>query len=109
MVRALSWQGRGFLEMRKIVEVQPLNGYRIWVRFSDDTQGEIDLSDLAGHGVFSAWADQNVFSAVRVDTSGGIEWPGEIDMCPDALYLRLSGKTAEDIFPGLGGRFPSDR
>jgi hypothetical protein len=94
--------------MSKILEVRPLGGYRNRVRFSDGTQGEIDLGDFAGRGVFSAWADRDVFTPVRVDKTGGIEWPGEIDMCPDALYLRLSGKTAEDIFPGLGGRFPSD-
>ena len=43
----------------------------------------------------------NVFTAVRVEEGGGIEWPGEIDMCPDALYLRLTGKAVEDIFPSL--------
>jgi hypothetical protein len=24
-----------------------------------------------------------------------------IDLCPDALYLRLTAKTAEDVFPAL--------
>jgi hypothetical protein len=41
------------------------------------------------------------FSAVRVEDSGGLEWPGEIDMCPDALYLRVTGKAVEDVFPSL--------
>lgn len=95
--------------MSTIVQVRPLGSYRIWLRFSDGAQGEVDLSDLAGRGVFAPWTDPDVFAAVRVENCGGIEWPSEIDMCPDALYLRLSGKTAEDIFPGLGGRFPSDR
>jgi hypothetical protein len=81
----------------------------MWLTFSDGAQGEVDLSDLVGRGVFSAWADRNVFTAVRIDKMGGIEWPGEIDMCPDALYLRLSGRTAEDVFSGLGGRFTADR
>jgi len=87
--------------MSKIVEVRPLDGYRIWLRFSDGVQGEVDLSDLVGRGVFAAWTDPNVFTAVRVEEGGGIEWPGEIDMCPDALYLRLTGKTVEEIFPSL--------
>jgi len=87
--------------MSKIVEVRPSDGYRIWLRFSDGVQGEVDLSDLVGRGVFAAWTDPNVFTAVRVEEGGGIEWPGEIDMCPDALYLRLTGKTVEDIFPSL--------
>jgi hypothetical protein len=94
--------------MNRVVGVLPLQHYRIWLRFSDGAQGELDLSDLAGRGVFSAWADRSVFAAVRVDRFGGIEWPGEIDMCPDALYLRLSGKTAHGSLPGLIGRFPAD-
>ena len=87
--------------MSRIVEVRPSDGYRVWLRFSDGAQGEVDLSDLAGRGVFAAWTDPNVFTAVRVEDGDGIEWPGEIDMCPDALYLRLTGKAVEGIFPSL--------
>jgi hypothetical protein len=94
-------QGWRFLEMSRIVEVRPSDGYRIWLRFSDGAEGEVDLSDLAGRGVFAAWAEPNVFKAVRVEEGGGIEWPGEIDMCPDALYLRLTGKAVDEVFPGL--------
>lgn len=87
--------------MNKVVDVTPLHDYRIWLRFDDGTQGEVGLSDLAGRGVFAAWAARNVFMAVRVEEGGGIEWPGEIDMCPDVLYLRLTGKAVEDVFPSL--------
>jgi hypothetical protein len=87
--------------MNKVVEVRPLHDYRIWLRFSEGSQGEVDLSDLAGRGVFAAWADRKVFTAVRVEKGGGIEWPEEIDMCPDALYLRLTGKAVEDVFQGI--------
>lgn len=34
--------------MSTIVQVRPLGSYRIWLRFSDGAQGEVDLSDLAG-------------------------------------------------------------
>lgn len=37
--------------MSRIVEVRPSDGYRIWLRFSDGAEGEVDLSDLAGRGV----------------------------------------------------------
>ena len=87
--------------MRKAIDARPLDNYRIWLTFDDGTQGEIDLSDLLGRGVFEAWADRKVFQEVRVDESGAVVWPGEIDLCPDALYLRLTGKAVEDVFPGL--------
>ena len=87
--------------MKKAIDVSPLDNYRIWLKFDDGAQGEIDLSDLAGRGVFAAWADQKVFREVRVDDSGAVVWPGEIDLCPDALYLRLTGQAVEEVFPGL--------
>ena len=87
--------------MRKAIEVRPGAGYRIWIKFDDGAQGEIDLSDFAGRGVFQAWTDRKLFERVRIDESGAVEWPGEIDLRPDALYMRLTGKTAEDVFPGL--------
>ncbi len=87
--------------MKKAVQAKPLDGYRLWLKYADGTEGEVDLSDLAGRGVFRAWSDRTVFSAVTVDESGAIVWPGEIDLCPDALYLRLTGKTVEDVFPAL--------
>jgi hypothetical protein len=65
--------------MRKAIDVRSLDNYRIWLTFEDGTQGEIDLSDLAGRGVFEAWTDRKVFDEVRVDASGAVVWPGEID------------------------------
>ena len=87
--------------MNKAVQAKPLDDYRLWLKYEDGTEGEVDLSDLAGRGVFRAWSDQKVFSAVTIGESGAIVWPGEIDLCPDALYLRLTGKTAEEVFPAL--------
>ncbi len=87
--------------MKKAVQAKPLDAYRLWLKYADGTEGEVDLSDLAGRGVFRAWSDRKVFEAVTVDKSGAIIWPGGVDLCPDALYLRLTGKAAQDDFPGL--------
>ena len=87
--------------MKKAIEVKALNGYRICIRFADGVEGEVDLSHLAGRGVFAAWADRRVFETVHVDASGAIVWNEQLDLCPDSLYLRLTGKTPEDLFPAL--------
>ena len=34
------------------VEVRALEPYRIWLRYDDGAEGEVDLSYLAGDGVF---------------------------------------------------------
>lgn len=71
----------------RIIEVTPLPSYRVWIRFEDGAAGEVDLSGLAGKGVFSAWKKPGEFDKVYIDESTGtIAWPGEIDLAPDALY-----------------------
>lgn len=87
--------------MFKLVEVRVLEGYRVWLRYTDGVEGEVDLSDLAGRGVLEAWNDRRFFEKARFDESGALAWGGDIDLCPDALYLRLTGKTPEDVFPKL--------
>jgi len=78
-----------------------LDGFRLWLKYEDGIQGIVDLSDLAGRGVFEAWSEREVFDAVTVNESGAVVWPGEIDLCPDALYIRLTGRQAQQIFPSL--------
>lgn len=87
--------------MPQLIEVKPLSNFRVWLRYDDGVEGEVDLSDLAGRGVFKAWSDPTVFSAVRLGAHGAIEWGADIDICADAMYLRLTGKSPEDVFPGL--------
>ena len=88
--------------MTRPVEVKALPNFRIWLRYDDGTQGEVDLSDLVGRGVFKAWDNIAFFNAVRLGSHGAIEWGSDIDICPDAMYLRLTGKSPEELFPSLG-------
>ncbi len=84
--------------------VEPRDGFRIWLRYADGAEGEVDLSDLAGKGVFAAWLDRDFFHDVRIADGGEIAWRDDIDLCRHALYLRLTGKTPEQVFPGLSNR-----
>ena len=87
--------------MLKPIEVRALPGYRLWLRYSDGAEGEVDLSEFAGRGVFKLWDDYDRFRAVSIGAQGQIAWSEAIDLCPDALYLRLTGKRAEEVFPNL--------
>lgn len=87
--------------MIRVLEVEAREARRIWIRFSDGSAGEIDLSDLAGSGVFRAWDDRGVFEGVHVPPHGAVAWNDEIEICADALYLELTGKATETVFPGL--------
>ena len=87
--------------MARPTEVKALPNFRIWLRYDDGAEGEVDLSDLAGRGVFEAWNDPSFFDSVRLDPHGAIEWGSGIDLCPDAMYLRLTGKSPDELFPRL--------
>jgi hypothetical protein len=88
--------------MFKPVEVKALPGYRLWLRYADGVRGEVDLSEFAGKGVFKLWNDPLAFESVWIGEHGQLAWSDEVELCPDALYLRLTGKTPEEVFPNLG-------
>ena len=85
----------------RLVEVRALEPYRIWLRYDDGVEGELDLSYLAGDGVFAAWEDHSFFSDVRLGSCGSIVWGDDLDLCGDALYLKLTGMTSEELFPEM--------
>jgi hypothetical protein len=87
--------------MFKPVTVTPLPGYKLHLRYTDGVEGVVDLSHLVGKGVFSAWNDASVFESVRLGPSGEIQWSDKVDLCPDALYLEITGKAPEEVFPNL--------
>jgi hypothetical protein len=81
--------------------VEALEKYRLAITFEDGTSGAVDLSDLAGKGVFALWDNCEVYRAVQIGDTGELVWAGRVDLCPDSLYLRLTGKAPEDVFPAL--------
>lgn len=85
------------------VAVRALEPYRIWLRYEDGVEGEVDLSHLAGDGVFVVWEDHEFFSAVRLGPGTSIVWGEDLDLCGDALYMKITGMTPEEMFPALLG------
>ena len=86
------------------VEVRALEPYRIWLRYDDGVNGEVNLSHLASRRLFAAWQDPSFFSAVRLDPGGFVVWSDDIDLCGDALYLKLTGMSPGEMFPLLTGQ-----
>lgn len=78
--------------LHRVEAVEARPKHRVWLRFADGLEGEIDLSELAGKGVFASSEDPAEFAKVFVDEdTGTIAWPGGIDLAPDALYQELAG------------------
>lgn len=79
--------------MERIVAARAKPGYRLWLRFTDGAEGEVDLTHLVGRGVFARWKDPAEFEQVRVaPTTGTVTWPGDLDLDPDVLYSKVTGK-----------------
>lgn len=73
----------------KIDDVQPLDGHRLRITFSDGAIKDVDLGELlAEGGVFAPIAARrDVFERVRVNhETRTVEWPGDVDLDPDVLY-----------------------
>jgi hypothetical protein len=77
-----------------VVSVQPLPAYRLLLEFSNGERKIFDVTSYLTFGVFAQLNDPAVFSAVRV-SQGIVEWPGELDLSPDTVYL--TSVPADDV------------
>lgn len=87
--------------MIRPVLVRALPNYRLYLEFADGAKGEADLSDLVGKGVFQVWNDYAFFEKVHIGSELQIQWGAYIELYADSLYLKLTGKTPEELFPRL--------
>ena len=81
--------------LHRIVAAKARPNYRLWIRFADGKEGEVDLSPLVGKGVFSRWEDPAEFEKVFIDEeTGTVGWPGGLDLAPDSLYRDVAEQAA---------------
>lgn len=84
--------------LRDVVDVRPLGGYRLWIRFEDGVEGEMDCERvLAFTGVFAALLDLAYFAQVRINPDlGTICWPNNADLDPVVLYALVTNQPIPD-------------
>lgn len=89
-----------------VVSVEPRGDYRLWLRFQDGTEGEIDLRpELTFRGVFAPLRDPAYFAQVRVNPDlGTICWPNDADWDPLVLYSLLTRRPIETLLARLNTR-----
>ena len=83
------------------IAVEPRDGFRIWLKYDDGAEGEVDLSHIPRRGVFAAWNDRVFFERVYIHEFPAVAWADDMDLCPNALYMRMTGKTLDDLMPSL--------
>jgi Protein of unknown function (DUF2442) len=75
----------------RVAEVEVLPGFRLRVRFNDDTEGTVELAEFlnsASAGVFAALRDESLFRQARI-VLGAVTWPGDLDLAPDAMHQAI--------------------
>ena len=87
----------------KITDAKPVDRFHVFLRFDNGASGTVDLNHFAGRGVFRAWQQEGVFEQLSISPAGALQWPGDLDLCPDSLYLQMVGKSAAEVFPALLG------
>ena len=71
----------------RITAVEPLEGFRLRLTFTDSLVREVDLSDDLWGQMAEPLQDPAYFRQVRVDPElGTVVWPNGYDLDPDVLH-----------------------
>lgn len=74
-----------------VVEVQPRQGWKIWVRFEDGVAGEVDVGDLRDAPMFAALRDRRVFESVYVHPElKMVCWGEDLEIASCGMYDDLT-------------------
>ena len=81
--------------MIRLVEARVVTAFTVWLRFSDGTEGRLDLTDELCGPVFEPLRDPQYFASLRVDPElDTITWPNGADFAPEFLYDRVRRAAA---------------
>ena len=71
----------------RVTEVTPTDNHKLILTFTNGERRIFDARPLLTMPVFKPLANKSFFQMVRV-AYGTIEWPQDIDYCPDTLYMK---------------------
>jgi hypothetical protein len=71
----------------KVVDARYISGHRMWLRFDDGLEGEIDLASVLHGPVFEPLKDPAYFAKFTIDWT--LTWPNGADIAPESLYERV--------------------
>lgn len=73
--------------MVAVTHAEPLEAYRLRLRFDDDSERVVDLSDVLWGPMAEPLRDPEYFRRVRVDRElRTVVWPNGFDLDPDVLH-----------------------
>lgn len=85
---------------RKIVFVEPLDGYRLRLTFDNNERRIFDMNEcISRGGVFRCLEEEDAFKRVKLvngvvcwdrnpEVDSNVVWNNRLDICPDNCYIR---------------------
>ncbi len=73
-----------------VTDVRHTDDFRVWLRFNDGLEGEIDLEPELHGDILEPLRDRAVFAPVWLDPGGEtIMWPNGADLAPEFVYEQV--------------------
>lgn len=81
--------------MLNIQALEYRGAHRLWLRFNDGAEGEVDLGIHLQGPIFLPLRDPSVFATARLDLEiRTVAWPNGADLAPEFLHSLLSSGVA---------------
>ncbi len=74
-----------------VTDAKALPGFRLWVRFSDNTEGDVDLKSFVASDprpIVAALRDPAAFAAICVEMDT-VVWANGFDLAPEFLHAKV--------------------
>jgi hypothetical protein len=73
-----------------IREAKPLTDFSVEITWEEGEVSMLSLHEtVAKSGVFASLSDPKIFGQLKIGEGGRwLEWPGEVDICADALWYQ---------------------
>lgn len=68
-----------------IIEAKYLDGHRVWLKFSDGTEGQVDLGNELHGPIFEPLKDPEFFQQFTLE-GHTLTWPNGADFAPEYLH-----------------------
>ena len=91
--------------VQDVVALRYLGGHRLWLRFDDGVEGDVDFKRvLKFRGVVAALRDPSYFAQAFIHPEAGVvTWPNGADVDTLLLYSKVTGVSIRSLFAADSG------
>lgn len=85
--------------MPNLIDVRPLEGFKLELKYDDGLEGEFSCADLMKKEEFAPLSDINFFNNVSIDkSSNDVCWGTKLFLCKNALHKTLELQRLMKVF-----------